>query len=73
MAQESAEKTHSLLKCFDGKERPLWECDGSFVTKMKQNENDPNLHFKIFKKEGNNGPIREVKFIKRPKKKKKLF
>jgi hypothetical protein len=62
-----------LAMCSDGVERPLWECDGAFVTRMKQNENDPNLHFKIFKKEGNNGSIKEVKFIKRPKKKKKLF
>lgn len=73
MPQESTGKAHSFLICFDGVERPLWECDGSFVTKMKENESNPNLHFKIYKREGKYGPIKEVKFIKRPQKKKKKF
>lgn len=62
---ESANNT--LLICSDGVERPLWECDGPFATRMKQNENDPNLHFTIYKKEGKYGPIKKVTFLKKKK------
>jgi hypothetical protein len=71
--RETESANYPLTMCADGIERPLWECSGAFVTLMKQNGNDPNLHFKIFKKEGKYGPIREVKFIKRPKKKRNYF
>lgn len=63
------ENTHDGLLCFDGVERKLWSCDGTFITKIKRNEKTQNFRFEIFKREGKYGKIKKCDFFKKKKKK----
>jgi len=62
------EDTLDGIKCFDGRRRKLWKCDGSFVTKLRRNKTIQGLHFDIYKKEGEHGSIKKCEFFKKKKK-----
>ena len=65
ISKEPSEKTaHDGKTCADGVVRPLWECEGSFITKIRRCMKDLHLIFDIYKREGKYGPIKKVTFLK---------
>ena len=67
------ENTVDGVKCFDGVERKLWQCDGQFITKIRRNEKSQGLKFEIFKRDGKYGSIKKCDFFDKKKKSKKLL
>ena len=65
------ESINDAIKCFDGVERQLWQCDGQFITKMRRNEKIQGFHFEIFKREGKYGSIKKCDFFGKKKKNQK--
>jgi hypothetical protein len=59
------------VKCIDGVERKLWQCDGQFITKIRRNKTSQGLHFEIFKRDGKYGPIKKCDFLDKKKKAKR--
>ena len=62
------EDTLDGIECHDGVIRKLWKCDGQFVTKLLKNKKQKGLNFLIFKKDGENGSIKEAAFLNKNKK-----
>ena len=58
------EDTVDGVKCFDGVQRKLWRCDGTFITKILKNRKSQNLDFEIFKSNGKYGSIKKITFFK---------
>lgn len=72
IAKEPGEKTsHDEMRCADGKKRPLWECEGSFITRIIRSKKTSHLVFDIYKREGLRGPIKKATFLG-PRKTKKV-
>lgn len=72
ISEDPSEKSmHNSSMCSDGIPRPLWECTGQFVTKMRQSKEDLHLVFQIFKKDNEYGKIKKATFLK-PKPKPKF-
>ena len=46
------------ILCGDGKQRDLWLCNRGLISRLKRSKRDLNLSFRVFVKEGDNGPIR---------------
>ena len=59
------ENAYSEVMCFDGIERPLWFCNGTFITKMLKNKRSQNLDFSVFKKNGKYGSVKKAEFFKK--------
>lgn len=70
ISEESSEKTaRGDMLCSDGVSRPLWECEGSFITKIRKCKKDLHLVFVVYKKRGKYGKIEKATFLKKGVKK----
>lgn len=48
--------------CSDGMRRNLWRCSHDLITRLKRAAEENKMHFRIFRKRGNNGEIEQWKF-----------
>lgn len=63
-----AENIHRDVLCQDGKKRDFWEVDYAFVRKLKSNEENARLRFKVFYRVGRNGPVKLWPFLYKKRK-----
>ena len=62
-----SENFHRNILCQDGRERSIWTCEYSFVTRLQKGKKNAQLEFKVFYRERPYAPVKLWPFLRRQK------